>query len=59
MNGLITKLEEMITWLPNNFELRETAGIHQLYKLKQIEPLDGLEKFYRESKVVQPAESEG
>ena len=56
--GLIAKLEEMIAWLPGNFELRETAGIHQLYKLKQIEPLDVLEKFYKESNITQPAESE-
>lgn len=47
--GLIGKLEEMIAWLPSVFELRETAGIHQLYKLKQIEPLDILDKYYKES----------
>ena len=47
--GLIDKLEEMITWLPGVFELRETAGIHQLYMLKQIEPLDVLDKYYEES----------
>lgn len=44
--GLIAKLEEMIRWLPGYFELRETAGIHQLYKLKQIEPLQVLDKYY-------------
>lgn len=49
--GLIAKLEEMIAWLPDNFELRETAGIHQLYKLKQIEPLDVLEKYYGMSNI--------
>ncbi len=47
--GLIAKLEEMITWLPGVFELRETAGIHQLYRLKQIEPLDALDRYYEES----------
>lgn len=47
--GLLDRLEEMIAWLPGVFELRETAGIHQLYKLKQIEPLDVLDKYYEES----------
>lgn len=47
--GLLDKLEEMIAWLPGVFELRETAGIHQLYKFKQIEPLDVLDKYYEES----------
>lgn len=46
--GLIAKLEEMIAWLPGYFELRETAGVHQLYKLKNIEPLDVLDKYYSE-----------
>lgn len=44
--GLIANLEEMIRWLPGYFELRETAGIHQLYKLKHIEPLEVLDKYY-------------
>lgn len=44
--GLIAKLEEMIAWLPGCFELRNTAGIHQLYKLNQIESLDVLDKYY-------------
>ena len=44
--GLISKLEEMVSWLPGYFELRETAGIHQLYKLKQIEPQDALIHYY-------------
>jgi len=44
--GLIAKLEEMIIWLPGYFELRESAGIHQLYKLKNITPLDVLDKYY-------------
>ena len=45
--GLIAKLEEMITWLPDHFELRKTAGIHQLYKLEHIEPLGILDRYYR------------
>ena len=44
--GLISKLEEMVSWLPGYFELRETAGIHELYKLKQIDPEDVLTHYY-------------
>lgn len=43
---LIAKLEEMIAWYPGVFELRETAGIHQLYLLKEIEPLALLRRHY-------------
>ncbi|PTQ92474.1 uncharacterized protein DUF4007 [Nitrosomonas nitrosa] len=48
--GLIAKLEEMIAWLPGYFELRETAGIHQLYKLKDIQFVDVLAKYYNENR---------
>jgi hypothetical protein len=48
--GLVTKLEEMIEWLPNYFELRKTAGIHQLYKLKNLKPLELLDKYYGKNK---------
>jgi hypothetical protein len=48
--GLIAKLEEMIAWLPGVFELRETAGIHQLYKLRQMKPIDVISKYYSDSR---------
>jgi len=48
---LVAKLEEMIVWLPGNFELRQTAGIHQLYMLKKLSPMDVLKKHYRQPKV--------
>ena len=43
---MITKLEKMIEYIPNIFEIRETAGIHQLYQLKRVEPFRYLEKHY-------------
>jgi len=43
---LVTKLEELISWLPGYYELRETAGIHQLYQLKALKPIAFLEKHY-------------
>jgi hypothetical protein len=48
-NALITKIEQLIHYMPSIFEIRETAGIHQLYMLKNdIEPFVFLEKHYKE-----------
>jgi len=43
---LITKLEEMIAWLPGQLQLRESAGIHELYQLADIAPLEILQRHY-------------
>ena len=45
-NSLITKLEELSQAFPENFELRETAGIHQFYILESITPEKMLDKYY-------------
>ncbi|MEJ1343103.1 MAG: DUF4007 family protein [Candidatus Sedimenticola sp. (ex Thyasira tokunagai)] len=45
-NALITKLERLIQQVPELFELRETAGIHQLYLMGEIEPADMLAFHY-------------
>ena len=45
-NALITKLEKLVTYIPGLFELRETAGIHQLYKLEDVQPIKYLKKHY-------------
>lgn len=45
--GLIAKLEAMIAWLPSTYELRESAGIHQLFLLKEIDPLEILHSHYQ------------
>lgn len=47
--GLITKLEELVRWAPGVFELRETAGIHQFYNLKQANKFDMLNAYYGQS----------
>ena len=49
---LVAKIEEMIEWFPEAFELRQTAGIHQLYRLKNLSPLNMLKQHYRQSKTV-------
>jgi hypothetical protein len=48
-NALLTKLEKLLHYIPEVYELRETAGIHQLYKLDDIEPMRYLEKHYNNS----------
>jgi hypothetical protein len=50
-DGLVTKLEEMIRWLPGCFDLRETAGIHQFYVLKHLSKSDVLAKHYGHAEV--------
>jgi len=45
-NDLITKLEQLVAYLPNVFEVRETAGIHQLYKVDECDPQEFLRKHY-------------
>src|SRR3954451_13859694 len=45
-DALIAKLEEFIQWLPGYLELRETAGLHQLYSLKPLDPISVLEWHY-------------
>lgn len=43
---LITKLELMISYIPGHYEIRETAGIHQLYLTKEIKPEEYIKKHY-------------
>jgi hypothetical protein len=45
-DGLITKLEELVRWLPGVLELRETAGIHQVYQLQECSKYDVIGKHY-------------
>ncbi len=45
-NDLISKLEKLVKYIPETFEIRETAGIHQLYRLENIEPIEFLNKHY-------------
>ena len=45
-NGLLEKIEQLIHYLPGKLKLDETAGIHQLYCLQALEPIDYLKKHY-------------
>lgn len=44
--GVVSKVEEMMSFLPKHFEFRTTAGLNQLYRLKRISALDVLEQYY-------------
>lgn len=46
-SALIGKLEALVEVFPGVFEIRETAGIHQLYQLDEIDPLKVLNAHYR------------
>ncbi|VAW65878.1 hypothetical protein MNBD_GAMMA11-3452 [hydrothermal vent metagenome] len=45
---LITKLELMVDYIPDYFDIRETSGIHQLYQLNKIEPFQYINKYYKD-----------
>jgi len=44
--GLLTKLEQLISYIPGVYEIRETAGIHQMYMITPINALNYLKKHY-------------
>jgi hypothetical protein len=46
-SNLLTKLEQLLAMWPGHFELRETAGIHQLYRLSEATPMDCLAWMYK------------
>lgn len=43
---LLTKLEKLVEYIPGAFQINETAGIHQLFQLQAIEPIEFLERHY-------------
>ena len=44
--ALLAKLEKLTEYIPGVFQINETAGIHQLYRLRDIDPMDFLYKHY-------------
>ncbi|HBR94267.1 MAG TPA: DUF4007 domain-containing protein [Opitutae bacterium] len=44
---LVGKLESLVEMLPGIFEIRETAGLHQLYQLDEVDPIRVLNAHYR------------
>ncbi len=47
---LIAKLEKLIEYIPGSFEIRDTAGQHQLYLLADVRAIDFLTKHYNPAK---------
>ena len=47
--ALLTKLEQLIHYIPGIYAIGETAGIHQMYMLKNIAAQDYLTKHYEAS----------
>ena len=50
---IITKLELVKKYIPGIFEIRESSGIHQFYKLEpdaKINPLQYIEQHYTDIK---------
>lgn len=45
-NDLVTKLEQLIDYLPGVFAMRDTAGQHQLYQSEKINALAFIERHY-------------
>ncbi len=47
-SDLITKLELMIQYLPGNYKISDTSGMHQLFKINddEIDPLSYINKHY-------------
>lgn len=45
-NDLVLKLEGLTNYIPGSFEIRETAGIHQLYQLRELSASEFLSKHY-------------
>lgn len=46
-SALLAKLERLVHLLPGIYDMRETAGIHQLYLLSDVKPLAFLEHHYQ------------
>jgi hypothetical protein len=44
--GLMTSLHTVLEQYPRQYELRETAGLHQLYRLTPLQPIATLLKHY-------------
>ncbi len=45
-SDMVAKLERMAAYIPGQYEIRETAGIHQLYRVNEADPMIYLQKHY-------------
>ena len=49
-NSALAHIEKAIESIPGNFEIRETAGVHQVYKVNELNGLDYLRAYYEGDK---------
>ena len=54
-NSLISKLENLVLKNPDIFDIRETAGIHQFYWLKTVDPITFLKQHYNSERQLKNA----
>jgi hypothetical protein len=47
-SGLLASLEKLSQMCSDQFAIRDTAGIHQLYRLNDVDPIDMLIRYYSE-----------
>jgi len=45
-NDLIAKLEKLVVFMPNVFDIRDTAGQHQLYMSEEIDAIEFVKRHY-------------
>ena len=43
---LLTKLEILVDYIPGAFQINETAGMHQLFRMREISPEEYIERHY-------------
>jgi len=46
-NDLVAKLEKLVGFIPNIFDIRDTAGQHQLYMSTNINPIEFVKQHYK------------
>jgi len=46
-DGLVVKVEELVKAYPQLFDIRETAGIHQVYRLNEISKIDFMKSYFQ------------
>ena len=49
-NSALAHIEKAVDSIPENFEIRETAGVHQVYKVNELNSLDYLRAYYEGGK---------
>ncbi len=49
-NDLVAKLERLVEFIPYIFDIRDTAGQHQIYLSEKIDPIEFVTQHYENSR---------